>query len=99
MDDPNVVETGAEPVGADLRHDRLDPLTDRGGAGDHLDRTVAAERDAHIVERAEPAFLNKEAKPQANHLACLPAPGYIGAQRLPFHPLQEFVEILDVTAP
>ena len=55
MDDPDAVETGAEPVGADLRHHRLDPLTDRGGAGDHLDRPIAAERDAHIVEQAEPA--------------------------------------------
>jgi hypothetical protein len=26
-----------------------------GGAGDHLDSPTAAERDAHIVERAEPA--------------------------------------------
>jgi hypothetical protein len=29
MDDPNAVETGAEPVGADLRQHRLDPLADR----------------------------------------------------------------------
>jgi hypothetical protein len=33
----DIVETGAEPVGADLRHLRLDALTDRGGASDHLD--------------------------------------------------------------
>jgi hypothetical protein len=46
---------GAEPISADLRHYRLDPLADRRGAGDHLDSPIAAERDAHIVERAEPA--------------------------------------------
>ena len=37
MDDPDAVETGAEPISADLRHYRLDPLADRRGAGDHLD--------------------------------------------------------------
>jgi len=55
MDDPDAVETRAEPISADLRHYRLDPLADRRGAGDHLDSPIAAERDAHIVERAEPA--------------------------------------------
>ena len=54
MDDPDAVEAGAEPISADLRHYRLDSLADRRGAGDHLD-TIAAERGAHIVERAEPA--------------------------------------------
>ena len=63
MDDPDVFEIGAEAVGADLRHHCLDPLTDRCGTGDHLDRPVAAERDAHVVEWAEPAFLDKKAKP------------------------------------
>src|ERR1700751_4889870 len=37
MDDPDAVETGAEPISADLRHYRLDPLADRRGAGVHLD--------------------------------------------------------------
>src|SRR5271168_1604394 len=98
MDDPDTVETGAEPVGADLRQHRLDPLTDRGGAGDHLDRPIAAERDAHIVERAEPAFLNKKSKPQADLVARLPTPEQIGAQSLPFHPVQELVEKAGIVA-
>jgi hypothetical protein len=73
-DNPDAFQIGAEPVGADLRQHRLDPLTDRGGAGDHLDGPIVAERNANIVERAEPAFLNKKTKPKADHLARLPTP-------------------------
>ena len=51
MNDADVFETSAEPIGADLRHHRLDPLTDRCGAGDHLYPPVAAERDAHVEPR------------------------------------------------
>src|ERR1700739_659184 len=80
--DPDAVETSAEPVGADLRHYRLDPLTERGGAGDHLDPPIAAEDDAHIVERTEPAFLDEKAEPQADHLARLPTTGHVGVGRL-----------------
>src|SRR5215471_20527153 len=98
MDDPNAVKTGAEPVGADLRHNCLDPLTDRGGARDHLDDPIAAERDAHIVEWPEPAFLDEEAKSQANHLACLPTPGGIDTESLPLDPVQELVEQAGIVA-
>src|SRR5260370_20138542 len=98
MDNPDAVETGAEPIGADLRQHRPDPVTDRGSAGDHLDRPLAAERNAYIVERAEPALLDEKAKPQADHLTRVPTPGHIGAQPLPSHPLQEFVEKAGIVA-
>ena len=52
----------AERIGADLRDHRLDALADRRGAGDHFDRAVGVDRDAHAVERAEPALLDEDSR-------------------------------------
>ena len=71
MDDADTAIIGAERLGADLRHDGLEALADRGAAGDDFDMAGRIDEDLGAVRRAEPAFLEKHRKPGADQLARL----------------------------
>ena len=61
--DPHPPIVGAKRIRADLRHHRLDALTERGRARDHLDETRGVDRHPHAVERPEPALLDENGEP------------------------------------
>src|SRR5262249_11478327 len=73
MDDPNRIERRRNRVGANLCDYRFDALTDRGGAGHHLDAAIGVDPDANAVERSETALLDKVAHPEPDQLASLPS--------------------------
>ena len=98
MGDPDMVEADAQTVRANLRQHRLDPRPIEAAPVITSIAPSLAKYDADIVERAEPAFLDKKAKPQADRLARLPAPGDIRAQRSPTDPVQELVEQARIVA-
>ena len=60
---------GAEHLGRDLRHHRLEALPDRRAAGDDLDRAGGVDLDAHAVGRAEARLLDEHGEADADHLA------------------------------
>src|ERR1700683_732826 len=69
MNDAHAAIVDAEGLGADLRHDGLETLAERGAAGDQLHRAGAVDRDLGIVGRAAPAFLQEDGDARAYRLA------------------------------
>ncbi len=73
----------AERVGADLRQCGFHALADRSGTGNDFDGAFVVDRDAHAVERPEPAFLDKHRDAGADRFAFGAAPGKLRLQSLP----------------
>ena len=63
------VVVNAKCVGADLRDDGLDALSNRGRTGNHLHIARSVDGDFHLVERTEPAFFHKQRDAGADKLA------------------------------
>ena len=59
----------AERVGADLRQRGFHALANRSGTGNDFDGAFVVDRDAHAVERPEPAFLDKHRDAGADRFA------------------------------
>ncbi len=70
--DADAAVVDAERIGANLRDHRLDPLPDRGGAGDNLDGARRIDRDPNAVERTEAALLHEHRETDSDRFARLP---------------------------
>ena len=81
--DPHPAIIDAQSVGADLRHDRLKALPERGSAGDDLDDACLVDRNPDRIARAETALLDKNGDAGADRLAGGPALAQPCLQRLP----------------
>ncbi len=92
MHHPHAPIIDPERVGADLRNDGLDPLPDRGRAGDHLHEARAVDGDAHAFKRPEPALLDEQSEPRAHVFAGGAATRQLCRQRVPLEHGESLVE-------
>ena len=84
MGDAHAPVIDAEHLGADLRHHGLETLSERGAAGDELDRARGIDLDAHAVGRAEPALLDEHREAGADRLAAGASARELGLELVPF---------------
>ena len=69
VDDADAAVIDAKRLGADLRDHRFNALTDRGGAADDFHRAVGIDADFDLIERTEPALLDKHRDAGAHQFA------------------------------
>src|SRR3954452_16632856 len=83
VDDPDRLVIDPERVGADLCHDRLNALTDRGGPCHDLDPSGRVDAHANAVGRAEAALLDEDRETEADELSGCLAPVHGSSQIVP----------------
>ena len=69
VDDAAAPIIDAKRVGGHLRHYGLEPLPERGAAGQHVDQAGRVDRDFYPVGRTEPALLDEHRQADADAFA------------------------------
>ena len=88
----------AEHLRADLRHHGLETLSERGAAGDELDRTRRVDLYAHAIRGAQAALLDEHREARADRLATGASARELDLELVPFERGRELVEQPDVIA-